>query len=149
MTLSDRQYLQINQALLNIAHAYQTHFMGEEQQRPDGLALSERAVLMVLGQFKRITSRQLAQRLDLTPATISVHVQGLVEKGLVQRKQDRHDRRNWWLTLTEAGQTAYRKAITGTITYTRDALSTLDRSQQRTLHQLLLEVSRSLGLDLP
>jgi DNA-binding MarR family transcriptional regulator len=147
MTLSDRQYLQINQALLSVAHTYETRLMSEEQERPTGLAPSERTVLMVLGQFKRITSRQLAQRMDLTPATISVHVQGLVEKGLVERAQDRHDRRNWWLTLSRAGQTAYREAIAGTITYTRDSLSALDESQQRMLHQLLLKTSHSLGFD--
>ena len=57
---------------------------------------------MVLGQFAPCNSRRLSELMDINPGTISVYVQRLVEMGLVQKEQDAEDRRNWWLTLTEA-----------------------------------------------
>jgi DNA-binding MarR family transcriptional regulator len=85
--------------------------------------------------------------MDINPGTISVYVQRLVTRGLVQREQDTDDRRNWWLTLTEEGKAAYEETIAGTVDYTRDFLSALDKSEQRTLHGLLLKASHSLGFD--
>jgi DNA-binding MarR family transcriptional regulator len=85
--------------------------------------------------------------MDINPGTISLYVQRLVEKELVQKEQDGNDRRNWWLSLTRAGRTAYRETITGTVTYTRDFLSSLKTSEQRSLHDLLLKASRGLGFD--
>ena len=118
-----------------------------EGQKPTGLTLSDRAVLMVLGQLHRPTAAKLSTVMDINPGTISVYVQRLVTKGLVQRQQDAADRRNWWLTLTENGTAAYEETIAGTVDYTRDFLSALDRSEQRTLHSLLLKASHSLGFD--
>ena len=145
--LSGRECLQINQALFSLAHAYESRMSQEEGQRPTGLTLSDRAVLMVLGQLQPINSAKLSNVMDINAGTISVYVQRLVTKGLVQRQQDAADRRNWWLTLTESGTAAYEETIAGTIDYTGDFLSALDRSEQRTLHSLLLKASHSLGFD--
>ena len=145
--LSAGQYLQVNQALFSLAHAYESRMVQAEAQEPSGLALSERAVLMVLGQFAPVNSVRLSAIMDINPGTISVYVQRLVTKGLVQREQDGEDRRNWWLTLTAEGKAAYEETIEGAIDYTRDFLSALDEGEQRTLHRLLLKASHSLGFD--
>jgi len=112
-----------------------------------GLALSDCSVLMVLGQFAPLNSRRLSKLMDINPGTIAVYIQRLVEKGLVERKRDERDRRNWWLTLTAAGQTAYGEIVTGAVAYTRDFLSSLDANDQRELHRLLLKASHSLGFE--
>ncbi len=147
MPLSDREYLQINQALFSLAHAYESRRAEVERQYPTGLALSDRAVLMVLGQFAPVNSRRLSELMDINPGTISVYIQRLVAKELVQKTQDEDDRRNWWLNLTQAGQAAYNETIMGTVAYTRDFLVALDETEQQTLRQLLLKVSYSLGFD--
>ena len=145
--LSTRQYLQVNQALFSLARAYESRMAKAEAYEPSGLALSDRAVLMVLGQLAPINSVRLSAIMDINPGTISVYVQRLVRKGLVRRAQDGEDRRNWWLTLTEEGKAAYEETIAGAVEYTRDFLSALDEGQQRTLHHLLLKASHSLGFD--
>ncbi|MDY6878050.1 MAG: MarR family transcriptional regulator [Chloroflexota bacterium] len=145
MPLSDQEYLQINQSLFSLAHAYESRMAEDERRQSTGLLLSDRAVLMVLGQCAPLNSRQLSHLMDINPGTISVYVHRLVSKGLIQKMQDEDDRRNWWLSLTEAGQTAYRETIVGTVIYTRDFLSALDEAEQRTLHLLLLKASHSLG----
>ncbi len=147
MPLSDAQCRQINQAAFTLVHAYESRMARAEQAHPTGLALSDRAVLMVLGQLAPLNSRQLSDAMDINPGTISVYVQRLFEKGLVRRERDEEDRRNWWLSLTRAGQKAYQETIAGTVAYTRDFLSVLSDAEKRTLHRLLLKVSHSLGFD--
>ena len=145
--LSGREYLQINQALFSLVHAYESRMSRAEAQKPTNLYLSDRAALMVLGQLQPINSAKLSTAMDINPGTISVYVQRLVTKGLVQREQDGEDRRNWWLTLTEEGRAAYEETVAGAIDYTRDFLSASDASEHRTLHRLLLKAAHSLGFD--
>jgi DNA-binding MarR family transcriptional regulator len=147
MALSDKKYLQVNQALFSLTHAYESRMAGEEMRNALGLRLSDCSVLMVLGQFAPLNARQLSELMDINPGTISVYVQRLVEMGLVQKEQDAEDRRNWWLTLTDLGQTAAQGVISGAVEYTRDFLAVLDEDEQLTFHGLLLKASRSLGFD--
>ena len=147
MPLSDKAYLQVNQGLFSLAHAYESRMAGEETRNTLGLRLSDCSVLMVLGQFAPLNSRRLSRLMDVNPGTISVYVQRLVEKGLVQRERDTADRRNWWLTLTDLGQAAAQGVIAGTVAYTRDFLSALDEAERQTLHRLLLKASHGLGFD--
>ena len=145
--LSRREYVQINQALFSLAHAYESRLTAAEAHESTGLMLSDRAVLMVLGQFAPTNAARLSTVMDINPGTISVYVQRLVTKGLVRREQDADDRRNWRLTLTEKGRAAYEETIAGTVDYTRDFLSALDKSEQHTLHGLLLKAAHSLGFE--
>lgn len=147
MPLSDREYIQINQALFSLTHAYESRSANEERRKREGLALSDLSVLMVLGQFAPVTSRHLSRIMDINPGTISVYVQSLVQKGLVHKEQDHEDRRNWWLSLTESGEMAYQTTRASAIEYTRDFLSALDELEQLTLHRLILKASHSLGFD--
>jgi DNA-binding MarR family transcriptional regulator len=145
MPLSDKQYLQVNQALFSLTHAYESRMAQEETRNALGLALSDCSTLMVLGQFAPLNSRRLSELMDINPGTISVYVQRLIEKGLVQKEQDQEDRRNWWLSLSEAGQVAYQGILAGAVEYTRDFLTALDEGEQESLHHLLLKASHSLG----
>ena len=147
MSLSHKEYLQINQALFSLTQTYKSRAASEKQRNPTGLTFSGRSVLMVMGQCAPLNSRQLSGIMDINPGTISVYVQRLVEKGLLQKEQDQDDRRNWLLQLTEAGQAAYQETIAGAVVYTRDFLSALSESEQQTLHRLLLKASHSLGFD--
>ena len=147
MSLSDKEYLQINQALFSLTHAYESRMEREETRNTLGLRLSDCSVLMVLGQFAPLNASRLSELMDVNPGTISVYVQRLVEMGLVQKEQDAEDRRNWWLTLTEAGHAAAQGVIDGTVEYTRDFLAPLDEDERQALHRLLLKAARGLGYD--
>ena len=147
MSLSDKQYLQVNQALFTLAHAYESRMAREESRNSLGLAISDCSTLMVLGQFAPVNSRQLSGLMDINPGTISVYVQRLIEKNLVQKEQDQKDRRNWWLNLTGDGLIVYREIVAGAVEYTRDFLTVLDEEEQDILLRLLLKASHSLGFD--
>ena len=46
----------------------------------------------------------IAERLKVTPSAISRMLKGLEEKDLIERKVDKNDRRNTYVTLTEKGK---------------------------------------------
>jgi len=146
MALSDKAYLQINQALFSLTHAYEARMIAEANDW-GGLSLADCSVLVVLHQFAPTTASHLAKVMDINPGTISVYVRRLVKKGLVQRAQDADDLRTWWLTFTETGRPVADAVVAGAAAYTRDFLAALDDEEQQTLHCLLLKASHSLGFD--
>lgn len=145
MSLTDKEFLQINQALFSLAHAYESRMAKEYPPEQTGLTVYDCAILMVIGQSAPIRSSELAQRMDVAASTISVYVRRLTQKELVRMERDERDRRTWWLHLTEAGQFVYNEVVTGTIRYTRDFISMLNTEEQKTLHRLLLQLSHTLG----
>jgi DNA-binding MarR family transcriptional regulator len=147
MPLTRQQYLQINQALFSLAHAYDVRMAAETQGDTMGLRLSDCSVLMVLHQLSPLNARRLSQAMGINPGTISVYVRRLVEKGLVEKRQDTQDRRTWWITLTPLGRATAEGVVAGAVQYTRDFLSSLSGSEQRALHGLLLKASHDLGFD--
>ncbi|MGB7539836.1 MAG: MarR family transcriptional regulator [Anaerolineales bacterium] len=147
MGLTNRSYLQVNQALFSLAHAYESRMDEERARNALGLKVSDCSVLMVMGQFAPLTSRKLSRLMDINPGTISVYVQRLVEMGLVRKKQDSKDRRNWRLDFTPKGRQAALGIGAGAVEYTRDFLSGLNTGEQQELHRLLLKVSHSLGFE--
>jgi DNA-binding MarR family transcriptional regulator len=147
MILTKQSYLQVNQALFSLAHAYESRMGKERTRNVLGLKVSDCSVLMVMGRFAPLTSRKLSRMMDINPGTISVYVQRLVEMGLIRKKQDSKDRRNWRLDLTPQGRVAATGVRAGAVEYTRDFLAGLNPEEQRELHRLLLKASRSLGFD--
>jgi len=145
MALTDQETLQINQALFSLTNAYQVRMARENPPEQTGMTLYDCAVLMVIGQSAPIQSSELARRMDVTPSTISTYVRRLTQKELVRMERDPHDRRAWWLHLTENGQAAYQIIIAGTVYYTRDFLAALNEEEQKTLHALLQKTAHALG----
>jgi DNA-binding MarR family transcriptional regulator len=143
MSLSDKECLQINQALFSLVNTYEVRASQEDST----LTVGERAVIMVLGQLAPINSRRLAKAMNLSPGPISLQVQKLVKKELISKEQDQDDQRNWWLSLTESGHRAYQETLSYTVQYTRDFLSPLDESEQQALHRALRKMSHNLGYD--
>ena len=72
MSLTEKNLLQINQALFSLAHAYESRMLKENPQQT-GLTIYDCAILMVIGQSSPINSSKLAQRMDVTASTISVN----------------------------------------------------------------------------
>ena len=59
---------------------------------------------MVLESEGEATHSQLVRETEVTPATLSVMVDELLNQGLVQRRRDDADGRVWWISLTAAGR---------------------------------------------
>jgi len=147
MSLSSDAYLQVNRAIFSLANAYRSRMQREGRDTASGLNLADRSMLMVLGQHAPVAAAQLSQMMDINPGTISVYVQRLVQKGLVERTQSEQDRRTWRLALTPAGEAAAQETHHGAAAYTQQFLSPLTDEQQANFHNLLLKVVHELGYD--
>ncbi|RIQ33655.1 MarR family winged helix-turn-helix transcriptional regulator [Jiangella rhizosphaerae] len=70
------------------------------------LSISQFRCLILLGQHtEALPINELADRLDLTLATAGRNVDRLVAHGLVERREDPHDRRVRLVSLSETGRT--------------------------------------------
>jgi len=147
MTLAEKKCIQLNQAVFSMANAYRSRMVRDGSVERTGLSLPDRSTLMVLGQLEPMTSRELSKRMDINPGTISVYVQRLVERELVERTRDEKDRRTWWLTLTADGKRAYADTLSGATEYTRSFLEPLTEEEQLSLHRLMLKVAEGLGYE--
>lgn len=146
-TLTDHEYIQINQAIFSLRNVYESGLRKEKGDAKNELSIAELGVLMVLGQADKITSRTLSVMMDLTPGTISQYVNRLRKRGLIDQLRDENDRRIWWLTLTKEGHDVYRSSYRGAVQYTRDMISMLDAREQRLLHDLLVKTSHGNGYE--
>jgi DNA-binding MarR family transcriptional regulator len=84
-----------------------------------------------------VSQRWLADELGLTPGTVSVRVDRLVEEGLVIRTPDPGLRRNVLITLTDKGRALFERAVPAHLDNESRLLAALDDEEQRLLAGLL------------
>ncbi len=78
----------------------------EDQARLAGLdPLAHQALIQIYGSSTgTLKVREVAERLDITPAFASTLIQELAAKGLVLRSRDREDQRVMWTKVTARGR---------------------------------------------
>lgn len=69
-----------------------------------GVTLSQRLVLRIVGRFPQISSGHVARLLHVHPGTLTGIVKRLEAQGLVRRRPDPRDARRSLLGLTERGR---------------------------------------------
>jgi DNA-binding MarR family transcriptional regulator len=69
-----------------------------------GLTRSQAEVLVMVAKQEAVTSRQLAQQMQLTPGAVAQLVDVMERKGLICRAVDPQDRRVLHLSLSEGGK---------------------------------------------
>ena len=69
-----------------------------------GLFNGEPMMLFLIGEGEGLTQRELAERMHITPASVTVSVRRLVGEALVERRPDAADARRLHLYLTEQGR---------------------------------------------
>jgi DNA-binding MarR family transcriptional regulator len=67
------------------------------------VTLAQCLVLLEVDDQERLTVGQLASRLRLDGSTLSRTIDGLVRRGLLDRRRDERDRRVVWICLTAQG----------------------------------------------
>lgn len=93
-----------------------------------GLTTAQLRVISLLRQTPGVTAGELANRLSVTPPTISGIVDRLVKLDLVRREDDRSDRRLVRNVLTEKGEAACARLERGAELYTRRLLIEMDEA---------------------
>lgn len=95
--------MRVELALLRSARAVR-HAFGA-RLKAIGLSMSEASMLSYLDDHGSLTQRELADLLQITPASTGSVVDALERRGLVERRSDPSDRRVWRIVATAAAST--------------------------------------------
>lgn len=120
-----------------------------QMERELGVTAQQRLILRCVGKYPGMTASQLAAVLHLDPGTISVSLQRLMKKRLLQGKREKTDQRRVALSLTAKGQ-ALDRPVPGSVEHavqrmlTRIGHAPVDRAKD-VLHTLSTDLMRMLN----
>jgi DNA-binding MarR family transcriptional regulator len=76
-------------------------------------------ILLALHQGTPATQRELAHAVGIREATLTHHLRGMEDRGLVVRTREESNRRVQRIVVTEAGETLYRRLKSAAIRFDR------------------------------
>ena len=121
--------------------------LSSEYQERYGLDIPEWRVLATLGFRNEACSAQYISDCTRThKSTISRAVTGLMERQIVERVENAHDRREFRLRLTRKGRALYEELIPRLLRKEQEILSSLSAQERKDLAALLGKVEKSLEL---
>ena len=123
-----------------VRHAYNVRL------RQIGLSLTEAVMLSFLAEHVSLTQRELADRLQITAAPCGVAIDGLVKRGLVERRSDPSDRRVWRIVLTEAAVPVVQEFERVDAELRTDLRTGLARAERQQLARVLAVLERNAML---
>jgi DNA-binding MarR family transcriptional regulator/GNAT superfamily N-acetyltransferase len=107
--------------------------------------LTEGRVVYELAHHEETTATHLGEELGLDGGYLSRVVRGLQERGVLERRSSPADRRQYLLTLTEAGQAAFAQLNAASRSEVRAMLSGLSEVDQQRLIQAMHTIEGVLG----
>ena len=114
---------------------------------PFDLSVTQWRVMAALGRFAPLTASDVGQRIVMDKVAVSRAVAALMQRGLVERSTDRHDRRRATLSLSARGRAMHARIVPIALDYERrlcEALSGEDRRHFDTLSDRLLARAKRL-----
>jgi DNA-binding MarR family transcriptional regulator len=110
----------------------------------DGWGVSKDLALHHIAQNKKLSQKDLANKLNVTPASVSVIVHQMESEGLLVRIPDERDGRQVNVLLTEKGQNLVPRVKNSWSKIQEKITSGLDESEKATLLHLLQKVEKNL-----
>ena len=117
----------------------------ERSLRPFHLTLAQNSALAQAVREPGVSSATAARRAAITPQSMGTAVNGLVERGLLERRTTPGDRRTQRLHATEAGLRLHAEAGKAVDATHAQALDALTPTEQEQAHSLLLKLLASLN----
>ncbi len=115
--------------------------------RQTGLSTSQLVLLQLLGESGEATAGQLAARMGITQATTTAVLQKLENRGLIERKKGQTDRRQVWISLSEAGSTVLAAAPDGVHDRFNQQFGALEQWEQMMMISCLERIAGMLGAE--
>jgi DNA-binding MarR family transcriptional regulator len=121
--------------------------LASEYRERYGLDIPEWRVLATLGFGNEACSAQYIAHCTRThKSTISRAVTALLKRQLVERVENKDDRREFLLRMTRQGKALYQKLIPHLLRRESEILSCLSARERKEFAQLLGKIENSLGL---
>lgn len=106
-------------------------------QRQHDLSVPQFRTLAFLSRHPGSSLSASAEFIGLTLPTMSVLIEGLVQRGLVDRAPDTLDRRRVLLRLTPEGEQQHKRAVDGAAAWLVEVLQPLDEQERKVVVQAL------------
>lgn len=127
---------QLAQAAITTAQVF-NHEVGElAQLRP-----VEFTMLTLIDENPGVSARQLAQALAVTPPNITMWIERLERRGLVERERSTTDRRAQHIRASAEGSAIARQAVRSLVEAERLAMAALSSAERAMLLELLHKVA--------
>jgi DNA-binding MarR family transcriptional regulator len=110
---------------------------GRDTHRPGELSFAQYHLLFGLAGACALSTGELAQAADLTPATVTQMLDGLAAQGLVERSRSERDRRVVTCSLTPAGEATVAERRTLSEQQWHSALAGFDEAELATAAAVL------------
>ena len=95
---------EINDVAKIFGHLIRSHLSNVKRVlEEEGLCPSQPGIIHVLSQCHQATQVELANKLNVTPATISAMLKRMERDGLIERQRSLTDQRVTYVCLTESG----------------------------------------------
>lgn len=109
-----------------------------------GLTLARAKVLWILGEAGRMTQRELAAELKVTPRNVTTLIDALEETGFARRTAHLTDRRATVIVLTPKGRKSFAKMQTETTAFSKLLFGNVSEGDLKTFQGILHEVGTKL-----
>lgn len=109
-----------------------------------GLTQTRAQVLWVLGEAERLTQRELAAELKVTPRNVTTLIDALEETGFVRRTPHPTDRRAAVIVLTPKGQKSVARLQSEMTEFAELLFGDLSESDLKTFRRILHDVGTKL-----
>jgi len=131
---------------LNRAAAVASKHFSTIYRNEFNLTVPEWRVLATLGQLGGASAKEIGQHSAMHKTKVSRAVASLQRRRWIAREQDERDRRIEHLSLTTAGQAAYRRLAPKMLAFEDDLLARLAPADRADLVKGLAALERALGI---
>lgn len=119
-----------------------TRVFSERVGQPSELRPVEFTILTLVHENPGVSARQLADALAVTPPNITMWIDKLERRGLIERERSTTDRRAQHIRTTPAGTTLARQSVERLLEGEQAALAALSPAERAMLIELLHKVAR-------
>lgn len=112
----------------------------ESVVKDSGLTTAQMHTIEIVGHAESIKMKDLAEKTGVTTGTLTVSVDKLEKKGLLQRKPHERDRRSYMIVLTKEGEKYFREHNLFHIKMTEDLVSGLSEKEQDNFTQIMKKI---------
>lgn len=128
---------------LNILAEAVSRGLSEIYSQRFGIAIPEWRVVATLGQFGRMTAKDIGNHSQMHKTKVSRAVASLEKAGFVQREINQEDMRESFLTLTERGSAMYKDLVPEAMSFSRTLADALSKEQQAQLDDILSRLQKA------
>jgi DNA-binding MarR family transcriptional regulator len=102
-----------------------------------GIGIPQWRVMAMLGQFDRLTARDVGELSHMHKTKVSRAVGELVERGLVERTPNRDDRREAFLSLSPPGRRIYEQVAPMALMFEKQLMDDIPAAELQAFERVL------------